>query len=63
MGIAVSTGSACDSVNTQTSHVLKAIGLSEELAVGTIRISIGKYNTREDVITISDALHKIIGGF
>lgn len=60
MGIAVSTGSACDSVNTQISHVLKAIGLSKELATGTIRISLGKYNTMEDVVRISDALHKII---
>ena len=60
MGIAVSTGSACDSVNTQTSHVLKAIGLSENLAVGTIRISLGKNNSMEDVIKLSDALHKIL---
>ena len=61
MGIAVSTGSACDSVNTQISHVLKAIGLSKENATGTIRISLGKYNSIEDVVRISDALHKIIG--
>lgn len=60
MGIAVSTGSACDSVNTQTSHVLKAIGLDNKLAIGTIRISLGKHNTMEDIIYISDALHKIM---
>ncbi|MCR5186515.1 MAG: cysteine desulfurase [Clostridia bacterium] len=60
MGICVSTGSACDSVNTQISHVLKAIGIDEELAVGTIRISLSKNNTEEEVIKISDALHKIL---
>lgn len=49
MGICVSTGSACDSVNTKISHVLQAIGLDENYAMGTIRISLGKNNTEEDV--------------
>ena len=49
-GICVSTGSACDSKETQISHVLKAIGLEEMLAKGTIRISLSKYNTEQDVI-------------
>ena len=60
MGIQVSTGSACDSVNTQISHVLKAIQVDEKTAKGTIRISLGKENTVEDVISISKALSKII---
>jgi cysteine desulfurase len=60
MGIQISTGSACDSVNTHVSHVLQAIGVDEKLAVGTIRISLGKENTEEDVATISEALRKII---
>ena len=60
MGICVSTGSACDSVNTQTSHVLKAIGLDDEFAEGTIRISLGKNNTEEDVDSIICALRKIV---
>ena len=47
-GICVSTGSACDSVNTQISHVLRAISLDEKLAKGTIRISLGKNNTAEE---------------
>ena len=38
MGIIVSTGSACDSVNNQVSHVLRAISLDDEYAEGTIRI-------------------------
>lgn len=60
MGIYVSTGSACDSVNTQISHVLKAINLDEKYAKGTIRISLGKDNTEDDVNTIADAIIKII---
>lgn len=60
MGISISTGSACDSVNTEISHVLKAIELDETLAKGTIRISLGKYNTIEDVEQIISALLKIL---
>lgn len=59
-GICVSTGSACDSVNTQVSHVLKAMGVSEEYSEGTIRISFGKYNTENDVDVIIEALRSII---
>lgn len=60
MGIQVSTGSACDSVNTQISHVLQAMRVDEKVAMGTIRISLGKENTADDVISISKALSKII---
>lgn len=42
--ICISTGSACDGVNTQVSHVIKAIGVYEKYAKGTIRISLGKNN-------------------
>lgn len=60
MGIVVSTGAACDSVNTKISHVLQAIGIDESIAKGTIRISIGKNNTCDDAIAIADALIKIL---
>lgn len=59
MGIQVSTGSACDSINTQISHVLQAIRVNPEVAKGTIRISLGKDNTEEDIQAIADALAKI----
>ena len=59
-GICVSTGSACDSQDTQVSHVLKAIGLEETLAKGTIRISLGKYNTEQDVMRIVQELTRIV---
>lgn len=60
MGIAVSTGAACDNVNTQISHVLRAIGIGENLARGTIRISFGRQNTEEDAAAIAEALEKIL---
>lgn len=59
-GICVSTGSACDSKDTQISHVLKAIGLEEMLAKGTIRISLSKYNTEQDMIKIVQVLVGIL---
>lgn len=60
MGICVSTGSACDSKNTQISHVLKAINLDEDYALGTIRVSLGKNNTEEEAVKIAHAISKII---
>lgn len=59
-GICVSTGSACNSKNMQISHVLQAMHLDEEYALGTIRISLGKDNTIEDVNKIATALKKIL---
>ena len=60
MGISISTGSACDSKNTQISHVLKAINIPNTQARSTIRISLGKYNTIEDVTYIAQCLTKIV---
>ena len=60
MGICISTGSACNSQDTEISHVLKAIELNEDYAKGTIRISLGKYNTMEDVDKIVRGLEKIL---
>ena len=61
LGICISTGSACNSKDTEISHVLKAINLDEEYAKGTIRVSLGKYNTAEDVEKIVRGLEKILG--
>ena len=60
MGICISTGSACDSKKTRISHVLEAIGLDENYAKGTIRISFGKNNTVEETRYIADAIGKIV---
>lgn len=61
MGIMISTGAACDSVHTKISHVIRAIGVKEDFAQGTIRISLGMDNTLEEAKQIGDALVKIIG--
>lgn len=60
LGIEISTGSACDSVNSQVSHVIRAIGLDDDYAKGTIRISISKDNSESDVDTIVSALARIL---
>lgn len=60
LGICISTGSACNSQDTEISHVLKAIDLDEEYAKGTIRVSLGKYNTADDVEKIVRGLEKIL---
>ena len=48
-GICVSSGSACSSASLDPSHVLLAIGLPHAVAHGSIRISLGRENTGEDV--------------
>ena len=48
-GICVSSGSACSEGNGKPSHVLKAIGLSDEEAKSAIRVTLGEKNTKEDI--------------
>jgi len=55
-GIAVSSGSACGSEQTEPSPVLKAMGVESELALGAIRISLGKDNTEQDIETLIGTL-------
>lgn len=50
MGVMVSSGSACDSHSSSPSHTLMAIGLTEEQARESIRVSFSMYNTKEDII-------------
>lgn len=57
-GIMVSTGSACTSGATDPSHVLRAMGVSREMAQGSIRFSFGRSNSIEDVDYVVDILAK-----
>lgn len=59
-GVCISTGSACDSINTQISHVIRAIQIPSEYAEGTIRISFGKENTVEEARRIATNIIQIL---
>jgi len=61
--IYISTGSACTSRKTRTSHVLRAIGLSDGQAEGSIRISLSFLNTLEDMEYLAKALHESLKRF
>jgi cysteine desulfurase len=60
MGIAVSTGSACTSGTLEPSHVLTAIGCGPERAHSSLRFSLGKDNTEEEINIVIDTLEEII---
>ncbi len=60
VGICASAGSACSTSNPQPSHVLTAIGLEKEYIDGTLRVSFGRDNTKEDVDFLIDNLRRII---
>jgi len=59
-GIYASSGSACTSGSLNPSHVLLAMGISHEIAHGSLRITFGKYNTKEEVDYILENLVEII---
>ena len=60
-GVAVSTGAACSSGAIEPSHVLTAMGLSPERARASIRFSLGKQNTTEDVDLLLSLLPEVVG--
>ncbi|MBR4941868.1 MAG: cysteine desulfurase NifS [Clostridia bacterium] len=59
-GICASTGSACSTGSLDPSHVLMAIGLPHEIAHGSLRLSLGRYSTDEDVDYILEKLPEIV---
>ncbi len=59
-GICASTGSACSTGSLDPSHVLMAIGLPHEVAHGSLRLSLGRYSTEEDVDYILEKLPEIV---
>ena len=59
-GIAASAGSACATGSAEPSHVLSAIGASPLAAQGTLRFSLGRYNTEEDIDYVLDVLPTLV---
>jgi cysteine desulfurase len=59
-GICASTGSACTSSSLEPSHVLVAIGLPQEIAYSSFRMTLGKWNTDEDIDRIIQVLPEVI---
>lgn len=59
-GICISAGSACNEGNATPSHVLKAIGLSDEESLSSIRITIGHENTEEEIDTAAEIITKLV---
>jgi cysteine desulfurase len=59
-GICASTGSACSSASLEPSHVLLALGLSPEQAHGSLRFTLGRGNSEEDIERVLDVLPGIV---
>ena len=59
-GIAVSTGSACFSRSLEASHVIMRIGGDHERAHGSIRMTIGRFNTIDEIIFVVETLTKVV---
>jgi cysteine desulfurase len=59
-GIAASTGSACSSASLEPSHVLLAVGCSHEQAHGSLRFTLGKWTTSDEIDKVLDVLPRIV---
>jgi len=59
-GVFASTGSACSSNSLKPSHVLLAIGLKPQEAHGSLRLSLGKYTTKEDIENVLGVVSKSV---
>jgi cysteine desulfurase len=59
-GICASSGSACTAGSIEISHVLKALGLPDRLAQGSLRLTTGSENTEEDVSTVLKVLPGVV---
>ena len=58
--VAVSTGAACTSANPEPSHVLSALGLSDQLAHASIRFGLGRWNTPDEVDYVVEKVRNLV---
>ena len=58
--IAVSSGSACSSAESESSHVLRSLGLTDEQAEGSLRIGLGRFTTTDEINIAGDRLIEVI---
>ncbi len=59
-GICLSTGSACSSSSLEPSHVLLSMGLSHEQALTSLRLTLGKWTTQEEIEQVLDVLPRVV---
>ena len=60
-GVAASSGAACSTASIEPSHVLVALGLSAETAMGSLRLTLGRESTEEDVDHVLEVLPRVVG--
>ena len=60
-GICASSGSACSSASVEPSHVLIAMGLDADLAVGSVRLTLGKDSTEAEALKVLETLPEVVG--
>ena len=60
-GICASSGSACNSSSGSSSHVLEAIGVSDDLARGALRITLGHNTNRQEIDYAIEKIKQIVG--
>jgi cysteine desulfurase len=61
-GVALSSGSACASASLEPSHVLLAMGRSPEVARNSLRLSLGRFNTEEEIDRVIKGLLRAVAG-
>ena len=59
-GIEVATGSACSSLDLKPSHVLIAIGQDPEIIHGSVRFTLGRHTTKEEINTVLEVFPKVV---
>lgn len=60
--LAVSSGSACTSASVEPSYVLRALGLPDDLAHASLRFTVGRYTTQEDVDYAAGRIAEVVTG-